>query len=414
MMIRWLTMALATISASAFAAPPMHPPGLLPTAIVRPLLEQDPAVAAARAGLEVALQEANALVSSPHEWTARTSGQRRRVESGPSYREWHVGIERTIRLPGKAAADRNLGKATVDESQAHYGEALHESARELMALWVDWLAAARARELAETSLHSTQESLSVIEKRVRAGDASMLDLSIARAELAEQRRLDNDAKTLTFAAWLRLSTRFPGISQQNVSLPMPLPLEHAPAFWRERILDESDELKIVQAKLQLAQAHAERARADKMADPTLGVFTASEIGGRERVSGITLTIPLPGGARMARGAKAIATVEVSRHEFESKKRRIEADILSAVATAQGAFTSLQIANEGTAAVQDNAKLMQRAYSLGEAQLQALLLARRQATAAFNSALQAQVAALKGYYGLLIDAHLVWNLEHDDN
>jgi hypothetical protein len=42
----------------------------------------------------------------------------------------------------------------------------------------------------------------------------------------------------------------------------------------------------------------------------------------------------------------------------------------------------------------------------------LLLARRQATAAASSALQVQTSALKAYYGLLIDAHLVWNLEHD--
>jgi cobalt-zinc-cadmium efflux system outer membrane protein len=34
--------------------------------------------------------------------------------------------------------------------------------------------------------------------------------------------------------------------------------------------------------------------------------------------------------------------------------------------------------------------MQRAYALGEAELQALLLARRQATTALNNALQAQV------------------------
>ena len=414
MMIRWLTIALATISASAFAAPPLHPPGLLPTAIARPLLKQDPAVAAARAGLEVALQEANALDNSPHEWTARSSGQRRRVDSGPSYQEWNVGIERTIRLPGKATADRNLGKATVEQSQAHYGEALHESARELMALWVDWLAAERGRELAEASLQSTQDSLSAVEKRVRAGDASKLDLSIARAELAEQRRLDNDAKTQASAAWLRLSTRFPGISQQITALPMPLPLEQTPAFWRERILAESDELKVVQAQMQRAQASAERARADRIPDPTLGVFTASEIGGRERISGISVSIPLPGGARKARSAKALAAVEVSRQDVELRKRQLESGIASAIAMAQGAFISLQIASEGVAAMQDNASLMQRAYALGEAELQGLLLARRQATTAINNALQAQIAALKGYYGLLIDAHMVWGLEHDDD
>jgi outer membrane protein TolC len=63
-------------------------------------------------------------------------------------------------------------------------------------------------------------------------------------------------------------------------------------------------------------------------------------------------------------------------------------------------------------MQENAALMQRAYALGEADLQAMLLARRQATAAMNNALQAQVAALRAYYGLLVDAHLIWELEHD--
>lgn len=412
MMIRLLLISLLTVSGTAQAVQPVNPPGLLPTEIARPLLEQDPGVAAARAGLDVALQEAGILDKSPYEWTARTTGQQRRLESGPRYNEWNVGIERTIRLPGKAAADRNIGKATVEESQARYGEALHESARELMALWVEWLAAERTRELAENSLQSTQASLAAVEKRARAGDASKLDVSIARAELAEQGRLDNDAKTQATAAWARLSTRFPGISRQAVTLPTPAPIGEDAAPWRDRIIAESDELKVVQAQMGKAQSHAERAHADKTPDPTLGVYTASEIGGRERFSGVMISIPIPGGVRDLRSAKAIAAVEVSRQEVELKKRQLETEIASAVATARGAYGSLQIANEGAAAMQENAGLMQRAYALGEAELQALLLARRQATAAMNNALQAQVTALKAYYGLLVDAHLIWELEHD--
>jgi len=41
-----------------------------------------------------------------------------------------------------------------------------------------------------------------------------------------------------------------------------------------------------------------------------------------------------------------------------------------------------------------------------------LLSNRQATAARNNTLQAQLVALKAYFGLLIDAHLVWDLAHD--
>lgn len=412
MMTRLLLAGLLTIFGTAQAMEPVNPPGLLPTEIARPLLEQDPGVAAARAGLDVALQEAGILDKSPYEWTARASGQQRRLDNGPRYNEWNVGIERAIRLSGKAAADRKLGRASIEASQARYGEALHESARELMALWVDWLAAERARELAEISVQSMRASLDTVDKRVRAGDASKLEMSITRAELAEQRRLDNDARTQAATAWARLSTRFPGVKRQVMALPAPLPIGEDAAAWRDRILAQSDELKVIQAQMQMAQAHAERARADKIPDPTLGGYTASEVGGNERIYGVMLSVPIPGGARDARNARAIAAVEVSRREVEFKQRELETAIASAVATARGAYDSLQITNEGAAAMQENAALMQRAYALGEADLQAMLLARRQATAAMNNALQAQAAALQAYYGLLVDAHLIWELGHD--
>ena len=281
-----------------------------------------------------------------------------------------------------------------------------------MALWVEWLAAERARELAESSMQSMRISLDAVDKRVRAGDASKLDLSIARAELSEQSRMDNDAKTQAAAAWARLSTRFPGVTQQARVLPAPLPIAGDAASWRERILDQSDELKLAQTHMRKAQAQADRARADKLPDPTLGGYTSSEIGGRERIFGVMLSVPIPGGIRDARSAKAIAAVEVSRRQVELKQRELETEIARAIATAQGAYVSLQIANEGATFVQENAALMQRAYTLGEAELQTLLLARRQTTAAMNNALQAQATALQAYYGLLVDAHLIWELDHD--
>jgi len=91
------------------------------------------------------------------------------------------------------------------------------------------------------------------------------------------------------------------------------------------------------------------------------------------------------------------------------KRQLEADIASAVATAQGSYESWRIAETGMSAMQDGASLMQRAYALGEADLQALLLVRLQATAAAQNALAARTAALKANYQLLVDANLIWDL-----
>ena len=412
MMNRLLMAMLITAAGPAFALQPPDVVGLLPTETARQLLDQDPRVAAARAGLEVARQESSILGQSPYEWTAKALGQQRSVDAGSRYREWHVGIERAIRLPSKGAADRNIGKATVEESEARYGEALHESARVLISLWLDWLTAENGRDLAAANLQAVQENLKAVDKRTRAGDASKLDLNLAGADLAEQQRMEIDAKTQASAAWARLSVRFPGISRQSVLLPSPMLIAEDDALWRDRIIGESDEFKVVQTQLRIAQAQAERARADRIPDPTLGVFTASDLGGRERISGVTISIPLAGGLRDSRSAKALAAVEVARNAVELKKRELETGIAGALVTARGAYESLQIANEGARVMQENARLVQRAYTLGEGDLQSLLLARRQATASANSALQAQAGALKAYYGLLIDAHLVWNLEHD--
>ncbi len=399
---------------TAVVAQPLQTPsvaGLLATEVARTLLEQDPRVATARAGLEVARQESNMLGKSPYEWTGKALGQRRAVNDGARYIEWNVGIERTLRLGDKGTADRNLGLATTDESDARYGEALHESARELAALWVDWLAAERGRELSTENLSAAQENLRVVERRNRAGDASRLDMSLANADLAEQRRIDNDVQTVASAAWARLSTRFPGLNRQSVPVPRAGLITESDSAWRERILGASDTLKLAQVQVRMAQAQADRARAERLPDPTLGVFAGVEGGGREQIVGITLSIPIPGGLRATRSAKTLAAVDVARNALELKQRELEADIATALATARGSYASLQMADESTLATQQNARLVQRAYTLGEGDLQTLLLARRQATAAANSALQASVTALKAYLALLIDAHLVWGLEH---
>ena len=412
MMLRFVVASwlLAAFAVQAVEAPVA--PGLLATALARPLLDQDPGVTAARAGLEVARQEAEILTQSPYEWTAKALTQRRTVTAGGRYGEWNVGIERGLRLPAKGAADRRLGEATVDEARARYGESVHDAARELMASWLGWLAAEQAHALAQAGLIFTQENLAAVAKRVRAGDASRLDANLASAELAEQRRLENEAKTQASIAWARLSTRFPGLVKERVTLPLPFALDQNDGFWRQRILSESDELRIVEAQVAKAEAQAEHERASRIPDPTLGVYTASEVGGRERISGITISIPLPGGLRAARSAKAAAAQEVAANARELKRRQLETAIAGELAAARGSYDSMQIAAEGAQGMQENAKLTQRAYSLGEGDLQTLLLARRQANAAAASALQAQLVALKAWYGLLVDAHLVWDLERD--
>lgn len=411
--LSFIALAVA-VSMQAQAVTPQPTPGLLSTQQARPLLEQDPGVLAARAGLVAGEAENRALRSSPHDFSMRLTGQQRDVRNDQNYDEWMASVERPIRLPGKASADRKLGEATVDWAEASVGEALHESARTLISLWVDWLAAEKARELASSSLESFGRSLGAVDKRVRAGDASRLELGTTKAELVEQRRLENEAKMAADTAWTKLSIRFPGIERAPQALPAPGLIDSDIAGWTQRIKEQSDELRLAMLSSEKAKALAARAKAERFSDPSLGVFTASEVGGRERYTGLAVTIPfgVPGGYRSAIAARAAADAEMSGRQAELAQREFEAEIASAFIEARGAYESWNIASEGSAAMAENASLMERAYTLGEAGLQDLLIARRQAASSANSALQAQASALKAYYTLVVDAHWVWDLDHE--
>jgi hypothetical protein len=159
-------------------------------------------------------------------------------------------------------------------------------------------------------------------------------------------------KTVAAVAWARLQAHFPDFARDLSAFPAALSLVGDGSLWRARILDQSDGLKIAEAQMQ------------KMPDPTVGLFTASEVGGRERLTGIMLSIPIPGSQRNRHADRAVHADEMSRQEVASKKRQLDAVIGAGFARTQGAFEGWQIAEAGAAEMQDNARLMARAYALG--------------------------------------------------
>ena len=80
--------------------------------------------------------------------------------------------------------------------------------------------------------------------------------------------------------------------------------------------------------------------------------------------------------------------------------------------ATGSFERWRLSAQGLEATQSSARLTQRAYTLGEIDLQGLLLARKQALDATLATEQARVEAVRAQSRLMIDAHLVWDLHED--
>jgi len=387
-------------------------PGMPDTALIRDLLNKDPAVAAAIANLRVARSAAGILEDSPYEWTPSVSAQRRNVNTGEHYNEWNIGVDRGIRLPGKATADRDLAGGVLGEARAKYRAEIHSSATELMTLWIDWLQAEAANRLAQTNHETVNRSVQTVDKRVKAGDASKLDLGLAQAELADQNRQRTQAAMQADIAWSRLSMRFPGIERKPATLPEPEAIPQDDMELRTRIMDASEDLQIVQTQLAQSQAAAARARAERVPDPTVGLFTASERGGAERYWGVRVSIPIPGGARFKRADQAAASADVSFQGLELKRRQLDVEVSSDITAARGSLLTAQVARQNADMLSKNAALMQRAYSLGEVDLQGLLMAKRQDVGAAASALAAQAEALKAAYKLKIDAHLIWDLDKD--
>ena len=388
------------------------PPDLPPTELARESIDQDPAVVEARRALSAAGHGAAALRAGSHEWITKLAAQRRRYDNGGNSNEWTASLERTIRIGGKAGIDAQLGDNELVIGQARIGEARHEAARVLADLWLDTLATSRQRELWAEQLSFAEASHQAVEKRRKAGDASMLDLNVAKADLIEVQRQLSAAASAEAKAKAKLTVRFPTLKYEPKPLAEPTALDMSLPQWRDRILAESDPIKIAEGLLKKAELSAARAKADRIPDPTVGVYTASEAFRNERIIGLSVSIPLSGNYRSERMQQALQEVEVARSKVERQKRDEETEIVEAYADATGGLERWRLASQGLSTTRDSARLTQRAYSLGEADLQTLLLARRQALDATTATEQARVEALRWHYRLLVDAHLIWALEED--
>lgn len=414
-MIRAFIFASGIIFGSVGAAAEVPTPSdLPPTVVARRLLDADARVSNARAALDAARIEGRLLAQSPYETNLRATRAQRKIKNGPDYAEWSAALERPIRWPGKAALDHKLGQFTVAEAEARYGDALHQASRELLSLWMDWIGAKHASDIVAAQRSSAQANLDAVDKRFRAGDAAKLDVHLAQAEAAELERAASALATEAAASEARLQGRFPSILLERPQLSQPQPLSGDLASWQQAILAHSHELRIPEAQFARAQVAAERARAERMPDPTIGTYFASEIGGNEKIIGASVSIPLPGSRRTLLASQAIAAVEVARSELTAQQRAVEAEIAANVSLARGHYETWRAAEQSAGAAGENARLMQRAYALGEADLQAVLQARRLALSAALTANQARVAALRAYYLLLVDAHTIWDMEESDH
>ena len=87
-------------------------------------------------------------------------------------------------------------------------------------------------------------------------------------------------------------------------------------------------------------------------------------------------------------------------------------MLNAYNQSVGNFITWQQAHDAATGMRENADLIARAYTLGERSLSDVLAARRLALESSLAETVAQMDANEARYRLILDAHMLWPLEHE--
>lgn len=395
----WFGLAMTWISVAS---------ALPSTEAAKALLEQDPVLQGARAELEATQLEARNVKASPYEWTVEATGQRRRYDSGGvSSNEWNAGLQRGVRWPNKVGLDHRLGETLQQEAEWRYQKAREESARDLLTLWLDWAQARTKVSLLEQQQALAQENVDIVGKRVRAGDAAAQEAGLAQGESANLASQLAAARLEAREAELALTSRFPGIALNDAALPDPEAPVGSPEDWRQRLLSANSTLALAQLQAQRAGLAADRAAAERLPDPTLGVFTASEARNTENIVGISVSMPLTGGRRLREAKRARAEATATALTTRTEMLRAQQQAAQRWQVAMDSVAIWRLSEQSATAQRESAQRGQRAFQLGEGSQQDLLLLRRQALSAAETALAARVAALRAVQTLAIDAHQGW-------
>ncbi len=412
MKLKWLAAIMAAIHViPAMAAEFREYPDLPSQQMVQQVLQNYPSVLAAQYGIKAGEAARDRLEAGSHELNLTGGAARRRIrETGENLRDWNVGLERALRLPRKAELDAALGQQNVALAQDGYGDAMHEAGRKLLSGWFTWLRERSSSEQWIQQVEVLKQQLLVVTRRVKAGDASQLEEDVARAALMQAEIELQQAQLRADNATASLMRHFPSLPlPPKLPAGEPQPLPQNLAYWLDLALDHNHELLLARAESRIARLSAQRADADRIPDPTVGLHYISERNGSDSITGVSVTIPLPGGARRAASAEAASRADMATQREALVLRRIEADITAAYNRAKVSYASWQSATAASGLMQRNADKMARAYALGESGLNDVLLARRQSMDARLAAVLAQLESSESFYRLLLDTHQLWHL-----
>lgn len=386
---------------AAFSAPAAAMP---PETLIAEAVDASPMVMAAKADLDRARATAKRLRVGDYEVIVSGSGGRRTVDDpamGDSeYTEWSAGLSRTVRLPGKRGADRELASLEIEKAGAAYERARRNALLEFVSLWTDWRAADEASRTARRLADDARQLAGAEEKAVELGASRRIYVDQLRAEAGllglEADRIANEAEN----AKANLAAAFPA-----VVLPATPDALGWDATRITALLDangfESAAVREAQLALDQTQTTAKRARLDRLPDPTFGVQVANEFGGNETSLMATVSIPLGGRARRAAAAEAGSQAVAAAARLRAAELDAERRFGQAKRAAEIAARNLSNAEASVRMARDAMDRLKKGYAMGAVNLGDLTATRRTLTMTEQALVDYRVAAERAYLTLAI-------------
>lgn len=261
-----------------------------------------PAVRAREAQLVAAegsrREAASLLFNNPELSVERT----RRSAATPdgNAREWGLGIAQPIEIGGQQARRREAASASLEALRAEIEDARRQARAEASLRFHAVLAAQRRVRLEQRSVELFDGTAQAVAKRRSAGEDTRLDANVALIEAerarnalaVSQEHLQDTKADLATALQLPPSAVPEVIGDLGVPNGAPLP------YGLDQLLASAQALpkqRALAAREDAARARIGVERASRYPDVTVGLNVGREgpADGRERVTTLTLSVPLP-------------------------------------------------------------------------------------------------------------------------
>ncbi|MEN3111875.1 TolC family protein [Uliginosibacterium paludis] len=360
----------------------------------------NPALRSKRALLDAAQGERSDagawLYNNP---TLSLERSKRQVPSAESpadrQKEWAASLSQTFEIAGQGTHRRDAAEAALNALQAEIDEAQRQTRTEVSQRFFKVLALQQRLDIETQALRLFESTANAMQKRRAAGEDTRLDANVAlveaeraRNQLAQVREELSGARDELAASLQLPAGSAPEAQGAFVLKAMPFTLAHL-----LEQLPSQPRLRALAARTESATARLKLQRASVYPDLTVGLGVAREgaVDAREKVTTLSVSLPLPLFRRNASGIGQ-ASSELSQAQIEQ-----QAAVRDSAAQVRALWTKLQSVEarvkrlQGTVlpALESNQALAGKSQRAGEIGLLEMIVVTRQTLDARRDLLDAQ-------------------------